>query len=175
MPRPHLRTQRNNMHNIKSALCHLHPPTSALRWTHAAHSSPITRLIRNLRVCPRYSPLQYLSLQHKSTIILAARPRPAALSSSHEMSDNPAHQLSAPSYRPRTPEHDTVEVLNICHMHPCAKQSRYVKSVIQCRKPQNATWRVPSNANNREANFNLKSHIQNLHAPEVSIFRGQTS
>ena len=72
-------------------------------------------------------------------------------------------------------EHGTVEVLNIYRIHPRAKQSRYVKSVIQCRKPQNATWRVPSNANNREANFNLKSHMQNLHAPEVSIFRGQTS
>ena len=103
MPRPHLRTQRSNMHNIESALCHLHPPLSTLRWTHDAHSSPNTRLARNLRVCPRYYPLQYLSLQHKSTNILAERPCPAALSSSHELSYIPAHQLSALSYRPRTP------------------------------------------------------------------------
>ena len=103
MPRPHLRTRRSNMHDIESALCHLHPPPSALHWTHAAHSSPNTRLARDLRVCPRCYPLQYLSLQHKSANILATHPRPAALSLSHELSYIPAHQLSALSYRPRTP------------------------------------------------------------------------
>ena len=107
MPRPNLCARRSNLHDIESALCHLHPPPLALHWMHAAHSSPNTHLTCDLRlrlrVCPSMSSMLYTVVSLASTQAYehpcyASSSRRALLS--HERSYIPAHQLSALSYRP---------------------------------------------------------------------------